>query len=167
MYLDRAVPLRDPSGAIIKWFGTCTDIDDQMHTQQLLEDQIKEHTDALSEANARLRQESIHGPLTGLYNRRYLEDVLGRETRRSVRAEHGLSVIMLDLAITSKGSTILTDMMPVISCCAKPWRCCSRVCAPKTLFAAMAERNSASFCRWLASQLPTPMPNGFARKCMN
>jgi diguanylate cyclase (GGDEF)-like protein/PAS domain S-box-containing protein len=96
-YLDRAVPLRDASGATIKWFGTCTDIDDQMHTQQLLEEQIKEHTEALFEANERLRQESLHDPLTGLYNRRYLEDVLERETRRAVRAEHGLSVIMLDL----------------------------------------------------------------------
>jgi diguanylate cyclase (GGDEF)-like protein/PAS domain S-box-containing protein len=96
-YLGRAVPLRDASGRIIKWFGTCTDIDDQMHTQELLEQQIKEHTTALFEANERLQHESIHDPLTGLYNRRYLEDILERETRRAVRAEHGLSVIMLDL----------------------------------------------------------------------
>ena len=27
-YLDRAVPMRDASGAIQQWFGTCTDIDD-------------------------------------------------------------------------------------------------------------------------------------------
>lgn len=96
-YLDRAVPLRDPSGAIIKWFGTCTDIDDQMHTQELLQEQIKQHTLALFEANERLQQESIHDPLTRLYNRRYLHDVLERVTRRAVRAGHELSVIMLDL----------------------------------------------------------------------
>jgi diguanylate cyclase (GGDEF)-like protein/PAS domain S-box-containing protein len=96
-YLDRALPLRDASGAIIKWVGTCTDIDDQMHTQELLQEQIKQHTTALFEANERLQHESIHDPLTGLYNRRYLEDVLERETRRAVRADHGLSVIMLDL----------------------------------------------------------------------
>ena len=96
-YLDRAVPLRDASGRIIKWFGTCTDIDDQMHTQELLQEQIKQHTMALFEANERLQQESIRDPLTGLYNRRYLEDSLERETRRAVRAEHGLGVIMFDL----------------------------------------------------------------------
>lgn len=96
-YLDRAMPLRDASGAIIKWFGTCTDIDDQMHTQELLQEQIKQHTTALFEANERLQHESIHDPLTGLYNRRYLEDTLQREVRRAVRAEHGLSVIMVDL----------------------------------------------------------------------
>jgi diguanylate cyclase (GGDEF)-like protein/PAS domain S-box-containing protein len=96
-YLDRAVPLRDASGAIMKWFGTCTDIDDQMHTQELLQEQIKQHTVALLEANERLRDESTHDPLTGLYNRRYLLDVLERQVRLGLRGEYGLSVIMLDL----------------------------------------------------------------------
>lgn len=27
--LSRAMPIRDPHGAILRWFGTCTDIDDQ------------------------------------------------------------------------------------------------------------------------------------------
>jgi diguanylate cyclase (GGDEF)-like protein len=44
-----------------------------------------------------LRSQSIRDPLTGLYNRRYLEEMLERETRRAVRAEHGLGVLMLDL----------------------------------------------------------------------
>jgi diguanylate cyclase (GGDEF)-like protein/PAS domain S-box-containing protein len=96
-YLDRAVPLRDTSGTIIKWFGTCTDIDDQMQTQELLQEQIKQHTAALMEANERLQQESIHDPLTGLYNRRYLEDTLEREVRLALRGAHSLSVIMFDL----------------------------------------------------------------------
>jgi diguanylate cyclase (GGDEF)-like protein/PAS domain S-box-containing protein len=96
-HLVRATPLRDSNGGIIKWFGACADIDDQMQVQELLQQQIKEHTTALFEANERLQHESIHDPLTGLYNRRYLEDILERETRRAVRAEHGLSVILLDL----------------------------------------------------------------------
>lgn len=56
-YLDRAVPLRDSSGAIKQWFGTCTDIEEQKHYQQLLEQQIKERTEELAEANTRLQQE--------------------------------------------------------------------------------------------------------------
>jgi diguanylate cyclase (GGDEF)-like protein len=55
----------------------------------------------LSVANIRLREalrnQSIRDPLTGLYNRRYLEEMMERETRRAVRAEHGLGVLMLDL----------------------------------------------------------------------
>lgn len=55
----------------------------------------------LSVANVRLREalrtQSIRDPLTGLYNRRYLEETLQRESRRAVRAECALGVLMLDL----------------------------------------------------------------------
>lgn len=33
-HLGRAYPLRDPDGAISKWFGTCTDIDDQKRAEE-------------------------------------------------------------------------------------------------------------------------------------
>ena len=52
-------------------------------------------------ANLRLREalrnQSIIDPLNGLVNRRYLEQTLERECRRSVRAGRPLSVIMLDV----------------------------------------------------------------------
>jgi diguanylate cyclase (GGDEF)-like protein/PAS domain S-box-containing protein len=55
----------------------------------------------LSVANLRLREalraQSIRDPLTGLYNRRYLTEMLEREIRRAVRAEQSLGVLMLDL----------------------------------------------------------------------
>ena len=55
----------------------------------------------LSVANIRLRDalrnQSIRDPLTGLYNRRYLEETMERETRRAVRSSQGLGVLMLDL----------------------------------------------------------------------
>lgn len=56
-YLDRAVPLRDSSGVIKQWFGTCTDIDDQKQNEQKLQEQIRQHTAALVEANTRLETE--------------------------------------------------------------------------------------------------------------
>src|SRR4030095_3558780 len=34
--LGRAVPLRDENGQIVKWFGTCTEIDDQKRAEELL-----------------------------------------------------------------------------------------------------------------------------------
>ena len=56
---------------------------------------------SLSIANIRLREDlrnqSIRDPLTGLYNRRYLEETMEREIRRAVRSEQGLGVLMLDL----------------------------------------------------------------------
>jgi PAS domain S-box-containing protein len=36
-FLGRAVPVRDPSGGVARWFGTCTDIDAQKRTEQALD----------------------------------------------------------------------------------------------------------------------------------
>ncbi len=55
----------------------------------------------LSIANIRLREalrtQSIRDALTGLYNRRNLEEMLEREARRAVRAEQSLGILILDL----------------------------------------------------------------------
>jgi diguanylate cyclase (GGDEF)-like protein len=56
---------------------------------------------ALALANLRLREtlknQSIRDPLTGLFNRRFLEESLERECRRSIRAGRPLSILMLDI----------------------------------------------------------------------
>ncbi|MBZ5544918.1 MAG: diguanylate cyclase [Acidobacteriia bacterium] len=54
---------------------------------------------ALANLNLRetLRNQSIRDPLTGLFNRRYLEESLDRELRRSAREEKALGVILIDL----------------------------------------------------------------------
>gem|GEM_PF-2510005 len=44
-----------------------------------------------------LRNQSIRDPLTGLYNRRYLEESLNRELHRAHRAGRNISLVMLDL----------------------------------------------------------------------
>jgi diguanylate cyclase (GGDEF)-like protein/PAS domain S-box-containing protein len=55
---------------------------------------ITRELEALKE---RLREESIHDALTGLYNRRYLGDYLDRELIVAKRANHPVSVIMADI----------------------------------------------------------------------
>jgi len=56
---------------------------------------------ALALANLRLREtlqiQSIRDPITGLFNRRYLEESLEREVARAERRDGSLGVIMLDL----------------------------------------------------------------------
>lgn len=44
-----------------------------------------------------LRQQSIRDPLTNLFNRRYLEETLGRELLRAARNNENLGLIMLDI----------------------------------------------------------------------
>ena len=54
---------------------------------------------ALSNLSLResLRVQAVRDPLTGLYNRRYMQEFLERELQRSRRQRHSLSVLMLDL----------------------------------------------------------------------
>ena len=56
---------------------------------------------ALALANFKLREtlrtQSIRDPLTGLFNRRYLDETLERELRRAARHQRPLSVIMVDI----------------------------------------------------------------------
>lgn len=56
---------------------------------------------ALSIANFRLREklfdQSIHDPLTGLYNRRYMEELLEKELHRMARRGMPLGLIMMDI----------------------------------------------------------------------
>lgn len=52
---------------------------------------------ALKKANEEKRVLSITDPLTGLYNRRYLTEILPREIKRAKRYGHPLSLIMSDI----------------------------------------------------------------------
>jgi diguanylate cyclase (GGDEF)-like protein len=44
-----------------------------------------------------LRVQSIRDPLTGLFNRRYLEESMERELRRAARSHESVAVLMLDI----------------------------------------------------------------------
>jgi diguanylate cyclase (GGDEF)-like protein len=64
--------------------------------QRYLE-QIDWQTQQLVESEARLRELSIRDPLTGLFNRRYLEEVLALEMIRAVRKGYPIGIIMADV----------------------------------------------------------------------
>jgi len=53
--------------------------------------------DALLKSEALLREETVSDRLTGLYNRRYMEETLNRELRRAARKGFSLGVIVLDV----------------------------------------------------------------------
>lgn len=68
--------------------------------QQRLATAVAEHI-ALALANLKLREaleyQSIRDGLTGLYNRRYLEESLEREINRAQRQKFSLGIIMIDI----------------------------------------------------------------------
>jgi diguanylate cyclase (GGDEF)-like protein/PAS domain S-box-containing protein len=92
-YLDRAVPLRDEKGTIQQWFGTCTDIEEQKLYQQTLENQIKERTEELADANTRLQQEMWEKDLARRtldeQNEKMLQALQQRSQRATLLAKMG------------------------------------------------------------------------------
>ncbi|HYE30604.1 MAG TPA: PAS domain-containing protein, partial [Methylomirabilota bacterium] len=49
-HLGRALPLRDESGKVTRWFGSCTDIDDHKRAAEKLEAAVAERTASLRQA---------------------------------------------------------------------------------------------------------------------
>jgi diguanylate cyclase (GGDEF)-like protein/PAS domain S-box-containing protein len=85
-FLARANAIRDEAGRIIKWFGTFTDIEDQKHNQQILEQQIKDRTEQLSEANTKLQEEMWERDIARRRLDEQNENMLREVTERSKRA---------------------------------------------------------------------------------
>src|ERR1700716_1048041 len=85
-HLIKAVAVRGETGEIVKWCGSCTDIEDQKHNQQVLEQQIRERTVELADSHMRLQEEMLERDLA----RRKLDEqneTMMRELReRSQRA---------------------------------------------------------------------------------
>src|SRR5574342_1009562 len=57
----------------------------------------KQAQDALLKSQALLREQSVWDHLTGLFNRRYMEETLERELLRAARKQLSLGMIMLDV----------------------------------------------------------------------
>lgn len=70
--------------------------DDITRRKQSEEDQ-RQIIEELREAQEALRTQSIRDPLTGLYNRRYMEESLQREISKARRQTTSLALFMLDL----------------------------------------------------------------------
>ena len=55
----RGIPLRDPAGRVVRWYGCCTDIEDRKRQSDTLEKMVNERTAALHRSNAELKQQKI------------------------------------------------------------------------------------------------------------
>ena len=60
-------------------------------------DQIQVQTEQLIKSEAQLRELSIRDPLTGLFNRRYLEEILSLEIMSAARDQYPIGIIMIDI----------------------------------------------------------------------
>lgn len=90
---------KDGAVVDIEIHGSAMEIGSKLALISLVMD-VTERTRAEREVRAlqeSLREQSTHDPLTGLYNRRYLEETFGRELILAEREGHPISVIMSDL----------------------------------------------------------------------
>jgi diguanylate cyclase (GGDEF)-like protein/PAS domain S-box-containing protein len=92
-FLGRANPVRNAAGEIVKWFGTCTDIEDQKQNQQILEEQILERTMQLADTNTQLQQEMSERDAArrelDRQNERMMEELRKRSERATMLAKMG------------------------------------------------------------------------------
>ncbi len=51
----------------------------------------------ISTLQTTLKEQAMHDPLTGLYNRRYMEDMVKKEFARAERKDYPISVVLLDI----------------------------------------------------------------------
>jgi len=92
-FLGRANPIRSAEGQIVKWFGTCTDIESQKQNQQVLEQQILERTAQLADVNTLLQEEMLEKDFArkelDQQNERMMAELRERTQRATMLAKMG------------------------------------------------------------------------------
>ncbi len=96
----RISPLQDRSGYLTGRLIIFRDITKRYQAETRLQQanrRLKEQLTEIEVLQAKLREQAIRDTLTGLLNRRYLEETLPRELAKAARERHSVAVIMLDI----------------------------------------------------------------------
>jgi diguanylate cyclase (GGDEF)-like protein/PAS domain S-box-containing protein len=115
-HLARAIPMRDSTGAMVKWFGACADIDDQMHHQQVLEEKVKEHTAALMDSNLRLDSEIRERALAQQELNQQTESMVEELTKRTSRLTNlaKMAELLQSCSNLKDAFSVVTGMAPKV-----------------------------------------------------
>ncbi len=95
-----AVPFLDKTGKMLGYRGVDRDITKRKKAQKDLEEinhALEYHLNEIKELQEELRYQALRDPLTGLFNRRYMEEALGQEFAKAKRRKTPLSIVVLDL----------------------------------------------------------------------
>jgi diguanylate cyclase (GGDEF)-like protein/PAS domain S-box-containing protein len=102
LYWELAViaPVRDSAGQVINYIAIKENITAQREAETALREtnrRLEENIAEIAVLQVELREQAIRDPLTGLYNRRFLNDAIEREIGRARREGLHLSVVILDI----------------------------------------------------------------------
>ena len=76
------------------------DVTERVRSQAALQEvnvKLKQRLDDIHELQVQLREQVMRDPLTGMYNRRFLDDALPAEIARAIREQSPLALMMLDI----------------------------------------------------------------------
>ncbi len=93
-------PIEHENKEIIEFQSVGRDITDRIRAEEALRQANEEMSAQLSEIQAlqvQLREHAVRDVLTGLFNRRYMQETLDREISRAARGDYPLSLVMIDI----------------------------------------------------------------------
>ncbi|HZU87044.1 MAG TPA: histidine kinase N-terminal 7TM domain-containing protein, partial [Anaerolineaceae bacterium] len=100
-YVDvRITPLSDQRGRSMGRLILLRDVSLRKRSEEELRranERLTSQLARIEQLQERLREEAVHDPLTGAYNRRYLEQILAQELLVSETQKRAMSVAMLDI----------------------------------------------------------------------
>jgi diguanylate cyclase (GGDEF)-like protein/PAS domain S-box-containing protein len=102
LYWESAIitPVQDENGKTIHYIAIKEDITERKRAEEDLQqahEQLSRQLAEIEQLQVELREQAVRDPLTGLYNRRVMDDMFQRELSRSKREGCPLSVIVLDM----------------------------------------------------------------------
>jgi len=89
----QVMPVREATSRLSGTLLICQDISERVAAEKDLQEQLRQ----IAALQASLREQAIRDSLTGLFNRRYLEETLPRELASAARRKAPLSLVMLDI----------------------------------------------------------------------
>lgn len=100
VYSTSLIPILDETGTVTRLIGISRDITERKQAEDALQkvnQQLSLQLAKVEQLHDELREQSMRDPLTGLFNRRVMQDMFQREFSRARRENYPLSVIMLDM----------------------------------------------------------------------
>jgi len=107
-FLDRALPVRNAAGAVVRWYGTCTDIDDQKRAEGALREADRRKNEFLATLAHELRN-----PLAPVRNAlRLMKPTAGNGEAPVAGGEHEALRVMMERQVLNM-SRLVEDLLDV------------------------------------------------------